>query len=146
MPEAVAEFEKTISTDKPKMIFSPRAFVLMTTRPRMAAPCIDYFHWSPYVDGQNGFMCNDLAQMMAGIKVYFFTLEMPRSDMIARLVSIQTRVPLLDILQRRISDEQARQIVGALPSLSALPGAWSEEGNLKQIDRLFAQIEPGVGA
>jgi hypothetical protein len=48
---------------------------------------------------------------------------MPRSDMIARLVSIETGISVLDILQRHITDEQARQIVGALPSLASLSGA-----------------------
>ncbi|MBI4529207.1 MAG: DnaB-like helicase C-terminal domain-containing protein [Deltaproteobacteria bacterium] len=83
-----------------------------------------------------------LAQLMIGIKVYFFSLEMPRTDMIARLVSIETGIPLLDILQRRYTDEQAREIVGTLPILSPLPGNWSEDGNLKRIAELFKQIEP----
>jgi replicative DNA helicase len=84
-----------------------------------------------------------LAQMKAGIKVYFFSLEMPRSDMIARLVSIETGIPLLDILQRRLDDKQARDIVGALPLLSPLPGNWTEEGNLKRIGELLSHIESG---
>lgn len=82
-------------------------------------------------------------QLQVGIRVYYFSLEMPRPDMIARLVSIKTGVPLFDILQRRITDEQARRIVGALPSLSVLPGDWSEERSLKQIGKLLSQIEPG---
>jgi replicative DNA helicase len=80
--------------------------------------------------------------MKAGINVYFFSLEMPRSDMIARLVSIQTGLPLFDILQRRLDDDQVREIVGALPNLSELPGNWTEEDNLKLMSELFGQIGP----
>ncbi|MDP2601316.1 MAG: DnaB-like helicase C-terminal domain-containing protein [Deltaproteobacteria bacterium] len=94
--------------------------------------------------GKTSFMlCAALAQMKAGITVYFFSLEMPRGDMIGRLVSIETGISLLDILQRRYNTEQAREIVGVLPILSPLPGNWSDEDNLKRIGELFGTIKPG---
>jgi replicative DNA helicase len=93
--------------------------------------------------GKTAFMlCTALAQMKAGIDVYFFSLEMPLGDMIARLVSIVTGIPVLNILQRRYTIEQAREIVGMLPTLSPLPGNWSEQDNLKRIGELFSRIEP----
>jgi replicative DNA helicase len=93
--------------------------------------------------GKTSFMlCLMLSQLLAGIRVFFFSLEMPLTDMIARLVSVKTGIRLLDILQRRIDDKRAREIVGALPSLSPLPGSWTEEGNLKPMLKLFKQIEP----
>jgi replicative DNA helicase len=88
-------------------------------------------------------LCLALKQLMAGIRVYFFTLEMPRADMIARLVSIRTGIPLLDLLERRIDDNQVRDILGALPAIAELPGDWAEEGDVKKMGKLFAQIEPG---
>ena len=66
-------------------------------------------------------LCSALAQMKAGIKVYFFSLEMPRSDMIARLVSIQTGIPLLDILQHRCTVPQLSEITAVLPRWNSYP-------------------------
>ena len=48
----------------------------------------------------------------------------------------------MDILQNRFDENQAREIVGAIPILSPLPGNWTEEGNLKRIAELFSRIEP----
>jgi len=94
--------------------------------------------------GKTAFMlCSALKQIEAGIRVYFFSLEMPRADMIARLVSIKTGITLLDILERRISDDEACEIIGVLPELSTLPADWTEEANLKQMAKLFSQIERG---
>jgi replicative DNA helicase len=92
--------------------------------------------------GKTAFMlCAAMNQLKANIHVYFFSLEMPTGDMIARLVSIETGVRLLDILQRRINDEQARAIIGALPELANLHGDWTEESALKKIGQLLSQIE-----
>jgi replicative DNA helicase len=83
-----------------------------------------------------------LGQLEAGIKVYFFSLEMSESDMIARLVSIKTGIPLIDIMQRRIGEDEIRRIVGALPAISELPGEWSTEMILSGIEGFLSQIEP----
>jgi replicative DNA helicase len=92
--------------------------------------------------GKTAFMLSlALQQLMAGIRVYFFTLEMPQADMIARLVSIKTGIRLLDILQARISEDEGRRILGALPSLSQLRGEWTQEVDLRRMAKLFAQIE-----
>ena len=143
MPQAVAEFEKQFDRETEEDFF-PTGFASHDNAlGRLRRGTVTFVGARPSI-GKTAFqLAGASAQMKVGIKVYFFSLEMPRSDMIARLVSIETQIPLLDILQRRITDEQARRIVGALPSLSPLPAAWSEEGNLKQIEKLFLQIEPG---
>lgn len=84
-----------------------------------------------------------LRQLEAGIQVYFFSLEMPIHDMIGRLVSIKTGIALFDVLQRRTTDAQAREIIGALPTLASFRADWTEDSNLKNIGKLFAQIERG---
>ena len=143
MPDAVREFEKEMDRQTEDDFF-PTGFPSHDNalgRPRRGSLTMIGARTSM---GKTALMLNmALAQMKAGIAVYFFSLEMPRSDMIARLVSIETGIPLLDILQRRYSMEQAREIIGCLPILSPLPGNWSEEGNLKRIGELFKQIEPG---
>jgi replicative DNA helicase len=143
MPEAMSEFEKQLERQSQADFFPTgfashdlalgrlrRAmFILIGARPSM---------------GKTAFMlCMALKQLLAGIRVYFFTLEMPRADMIARLVSIRTGIPLLDLLERRIDDKQVREIVGALPSIAELPGDWADECDVKKMAKLFAQIEAG---
>jgi replicative DNA helicase len=142
MPEAVAEFEKQFDRQGEQDFFPTGFSSHDRALGRLRRGTVTFIGARPSM-GKTAFMlCLALAQMIAGIRVFFFSLEMPRADMIARLVSIATRIPLLDILQRRITDEQVKQIVGALPTLSPLPADWTEEANLKQIARLFAQIEP----
>src|SRR5262245_4369831 len=90
MPEAVSEFQKRFDNES-EIDFFPTGFdvhdnalgwlrrgslTLVGSRPSM---------------GKTAFMlCSALKQLQAGIRVYFFSLEMPRADMIARLVSIKT--------------------------------------------------------
>jgi len=94
--------------------------------------------------GKTAFLlCAALNQLKLGIRVYYFTLEMSEADMIARLVSIKTGIPLFDILERRMDDDRSRRIVGALPDIALLHGEWSEETNLKKIESLLAKVEPG---
>lgn len=142
MAEAVAEFEKRFDQETEDDFF-PTAFpshnsalgdpkrgqlILVGARPSI---------------GKTAWMLScAYDQLKIGIQVYFFTLEMPRVDMIARLVSIETGIRLLDIMQRRTSDAQAREIVGALPSIVPLPAGWSEESNSQQMGKLFDQIKP----
>ena len=142
MPEAVREFAKQLDSKSEQDLFPTGFSCHDRTLGRLRRGTVTFIGARPSI-GKTAFMlAGALAQMKAGIKVYFFSLEMPRSDMIARLVSIETGIPLSHILQLRINDEQARQIIGALPSLELLPGEWSEEGNLKQIEKLFLQIDP----
>lgn len=92
MPEAVIEFERQLEQQSQADFFPSgfslhdRAlgrlrrgmFILIGARPSM---------------GKTAFMlCWALQQLLAGIRVYFFMLEMPRADMIARLVSIRTGI------------------------------------------------------
>jgi replicative DNA helicase len=144
MPQAVVEFEKQFDPQSRQGNFFPTGFnshdnalgrlrrgmlALVGARPSM---------------GKTAFMlCWALQQLIAGIRVYFFSLEMSRADMIARLVSIKTGIPLLDILERRVADDQAGEIIGALPSISPLPADWADECDLKKMAKLFAQIERG---
>jgi replicative DNA helicase len=83
-----------------------------------------------------------LNQLIAGIKVFFFTLEMPRADMIARIVSIQTGIRLLDILERKVDEDEVSRIVKALPEIRTLPGDWATDQPLPVIEKLFNQIPP----
>ena len=83
-----------------------------------------------------------LKQLLAGIKVFFFTLEMPKADMIARMVSLQSGIRLLDILERKLDENEVRKIVGALPEIRELPGDCATDQPLPMIEKLFGQIPP----
>lgn len=143
MAEAIHEFERQLESQT-KDDFFPTGFAshdLALGRLRRGTLTLVGARSSM---GKTAFMLSSaLAQLEVGIHVHYFTLEMSISDIIARLVSIKTGIPLFDILQRRISEEQARGIVGALPALSDLRGDWSEESNLKRLVGLLKQIERG---
>jgi replicative DNA helicase len=87
--------------------------------------------------GKTAFMLRmALNQLKAGLRVYFFSLEMSLEIIMARLVSIET------IIERRLSEDEIRRIVGALPKISKLEGDWSTEPLLPRIENLFEQIKP----
>jgi replicative DNA helicase len=81
-------------------------------------------------------------QLENGIHVYFFSLEMPEADMIARMVSIKSGISLFNIIQRRVSDEEVKRMVGVLPAIQQLPGDWASDVILHRIEKLFDQIKP----
>jgi len=83
-----------------------------------------------------------LRQLEAGIKVFFFTLEMPMRDMIARIVSIKTGIRLLDILERKLDEDEVYRVVKSLPEIKMLPGDWASDQPLPAIEKLFSQIPP----
>lgn len=141
MADAVREFSESLK-ERNKNDFFPTGFATHDNALAVfAAACCRLSVPGPRW-GKTAFMLSiALEQLMAGIKVYFFTLEMPQADMIARLVSIKTGVRLLDILQARISEDEGRRIVGALPSLSELTGEWTQEIDLRRMEKLFQQIE-----
>lgn len=126
MADAVREFSESLK-ERNKNDFFPTGFATHDNALAVfAAACCRLSVPGPRW-GKTAFMLSiALEQLMAGIKVYFFTLEMPQADMIARLVSIKTGIRLLDILQARISEDEGRRIVGALPSLSELTGEWTK--------------------
>jgi replicative DNA helicase len=94
--------------------------------------------------GKTAFMlAMALKQLLAGIRVYFFTLEMPRADMIARIVSIQTGIALLDILELKTNESEMMRMVKVLPEIQMLPGDWATDQPLPVIEKLFSQITPG---
>ena len=93
--------------------------------------------------GKTAFLLSmTLNQLKKNLCVYFFTLEMSRRIMMARLVSIETGIKLLEIIERRLSEEQVRQIVGALPQIRGLKGEWATEPLLPEIEKLFHEIKP----
>lgn len=141
MNEAVNEFAKSLDA-RSEDDFFPTGFVSHDIAlGRLRRGTLTLVGARPSI-GKTAFMlCLALQQLIAGIRVCFFTLEMPTLDMIARLVSIKTGIRLLDILQARIGDDEARCIVGALPSLSQLRGEWTQEIDLRKMAKLFAQIE-----
>jgi replicative DNA helicase len=142
MADAVCDFAKELDAQT-ETDFFPTGFLSHDRAlGRLRRGSVTFIGARPSMGKTAYMLCLALAQMKTGIKVYFFSLEMPRTDMIARLVSIETGIPLLEILQRRLDDEQARKIVGALPILSQLPGNWTEEDNLKRMGELLGQIEP----
>jgi replicative DNA helicase len=143
MPKAVVEFLKELDRQSPNDFF-PTGFPSHDNalgRPRRGSVML--VGGRPSM-GKTAFMLSMAsAQMKAGIRVYFFTLEMPRNDMIARLVSIESGIPLLDILQRRFTDAGISKIANTAANIiSPLPADWTEESNLKRIAQLFEQIEP----
>ena len=83
-----------------------------------------------------------LNQLKAGFDVFFFSLEMSLDIIMARLVSIETGIGLLDVIERRLDEYEIQKIIGALPKLSALKGDWSTEALLPRIEKLFEQIKP----
>jgi len=142
MAEAVAAFVKELDKQTPADFFPTGLHSHDNALGRLRRGSLTLIGARPSM-GKTALMLSMAgAQMKAGIKVYFFTLEMPRNDMIARLVSIETGIPLLDILQRRITDAEIASIVGAVPILSPLPASWTEESSLRRIAQLFEQIEP----
>jgi replicative DNA helicase len=144
MTQAVVEFEKQFDAQSLQSNFFPTGFSSHDNAlGRLRRGMLALVGARPSI-GKTAFMlCWALQQLTAGIRVYFFSLEMPRADMIARLVSIKTGISLLDILERRVTDEQAEEIIGVLPSISTLPADWADECDLKRIAKLFAQIERG---
>jgi replicative DNA helicase len=93
--------------------------------------------------GKTAFMLRmALNQLKAGLRVYFFSLEMSLEVIMARLVSIETGIRLLDIIERRLNEDEIRRIVGVLPEMSKLEGDWSTEPLLPRIEKLFTQIKP----
>jgi replicative DNA helicase len=87
-----------------------------------------------------------LNQLKAGLDVFFFTLEMPIAIIMARLVSIETGIRLLDVIERRLDEHQIQKITGILPKLSRLKGDWSMEALLPRMEKLFNQIKPKSNA
>jgi replicative DNA helicase len=83
-----------------------------------------------------------LNQLKAGLDVFFFTLEMPIPIIMARLVSIESGIRLLDVIERRLDEYQIQKITGILPKLSRLKGDWSMEALLPRMEKLFNQIKP----
>jgi replicative DNA helicase len=141
MADAVLEFEQSLK-ERNESDFFPTGFATHDNAlGRLRRGMLALVGARPSM-GKTAFMLSiALQQLIAGIKVYFFTLEMPQADMIARLVSIKTGIRLLDILQARISEDEGRRIVGALPSLSELKGEWTQEIDLRRMGKLFQQIE-----
>ena len=143
MPDAVVEFEKQFGAQSQSNFFPTGFNSHDNALGRLRRGMLALVGARPSM-GKTAFMlCWALQQLIAGIRVYFFSLEMPRADMIARLVAIKTGISLLDILERRITDEQAGEIIGVLPSISTLPADWADECDLKRMAKLFAQIERG---
>jgi replicative DNA helicase len=78
-----------------------------------------------------------------GVRVFWFCLELPRVDMISRLIAIKTGVSLFDIIQRRLEETEIRRIVRVLPEISELPANWSEDPSLPHIEELLKQVPRG---
>src|SRR5215831_2509239 len=90
MPEAVSEFQKQFDSENEDDFFPTGFDVHDKVLGRLRRGSITLVGGRPSM-GKTAFMLRGaLAQLEAGIQVYFFSLEMPRSDMIARLVSIKT--------------------------------------------------------
>jgi len=143
MPTAIREFQKQLDRET-EADFFPTGFPSHDNAlGRLRRGELTLIGARPSMGKTAKMLCSALKQLEAGIRVYFFSLEMPVTDMIARLVSIKTGIRLLDIVQRRISNAQAREIVGALPELERLQADWTDESVLKRIAQLLGQIEPG---
>jgi replicative DNA helicase len=141
MADAVREFQKQFDQQSPDDFFTSGFASHDMALGRLRRGTFSMVSARPSMGKTAYMLCSALKQLLAGIYVYFFSLEMPRPDMIARLVSIKTGIRLLDILERRIGEQEAREIIGALPDLERLPADWAEEGNLKAMAKLFSRIE-----
>jgi len=142
MADAIREFQKQFDSQS-EADFFPTGFASHDNAlGRLRRGTVTFVGARPSMGKTALMLCSALKQLEAGIRVVFFTLEMPVTDMIARLVSIKTGISLFDILQRRIDDKQVRRIVGTLPELVKLEGNWSEDSALKRIGQLLNQIEP----
>lgn len=85
-----------------------------------------------------------LNQLELGLHVYFFSLEMSIEIVMARLVSIKTKIPLLRVIERRLNESEVQRIIGVLPSISmgiGLPSQFYPES--KPFSR---RSDQGVGA
>jgi replicative DNA helicase len=87
-----------------------------------------------------------LNQLKNGLDVVFFSLEMSLEIIMARLVSIETGIRLLDILEKHLDEYQIEKIIGCLPRLEILKGDWSTESLLSRMEKLFTGIKPRSNA
>jgi replicative DNA helicase len=94
--------------------------------------------------GKTAFMlCWAIHLLKLGVRVFWFCLELPRVDMISRMIAIETGVSLFDIVQRRLGEEEIKRIVRSLPEISELPADWSEDSNLPHIEELLKRVPRG---
>src|SRR5262245_9427502 len=87
-------------------------------------------------------LSSTLNQLEDAIHVYYFTLEMRRVDMIARLISIKSGIPLFKIVQNQVDEGEVKRMISVLPVIKELPGDWGTDSLLSHIEKLFNQIKP----
>jgi replicative DNA helicase len=140
MRDAVLEFEKTFDSQNEYDFFSTGYEAHDKALGRLRRGSVVFVGARPSMGKTALLLSWALKQLEAGIRVFFFTLEMPRLDMVARIVSIKTGVRLLDILERKLEEDEVHQIVKALPEIKMLPGDWATDQPLPAIEKLFRQI------
>jgi len=74
-----------------------------------------------------------MQQAKQGIKTYFFSLETNVDDLLNRCAAIELPIPLMDITEGKITDEQMAQVEALAPDFIELPVLWSESTDIKRI-------------
>lgn len=76
----------------------------------------------PFGTGKTTFGCNvALNAARAGHRVAYVTAEETAEEIRARMVARMTAIPMLDVLNRRVTKEQLRRLVKASETLAELP-------------------------
>src|SRR5262245_61141511 len=117
MPDAVLEFEKALERQTEDDFIETGLSSHDRVLGRLRRSELMFIGARPGM-GKTAYMLRmALNQLKAGVRVYFFSLEMSEPIMMARLVSIETGISLLHIIERRLSEDQIGDIVGVLPQI-----------------------------
>jgi len=140
--DALVEFQKRLEAPDQNGLFSTGFTSHDQTLGRLRRGEIAFVGGRPGMSKTAFLLAMALNQLKAGLDVFFFSLEMPIEIIMARLVSIESGIPLLDIIERRLDEHEIRKIIGTLPKLSNLKGEWATDAILPRMEKLFDQIKP----
>jgi len=141
-PEAVAEFERRLESQSEDDFVETGFPSHDHSLGRLRRSELTFIGARPGMGKTALLLRMALNQMKAGVRVYFFSLEMPLVIIMARLVSIVTGIPLLNVIERRLGEDDVRRIVKVLPEISCLKADWSTDPILPRIEKLFTQVKP----
>ncbi len=143
MDDAVTEFEKRLESQTDDDLFETGFRSHDQTVGRLRRSELMLVGARPSM-GKTAYMLSmALNQLKAGFAVYFFSLEMSKPIMIARLVSMESGIPLLDVIEKRLGEHQIKRIVkDNLPNLRKLSGEWAIDSLLPRMEKLFTLIKP----
>jgi replicative DNA helicase len=117
MGDAVAQFRKRLESPKGGGLISTGFSVHDQVLGHLRRAETMFVGARPGVGKSAFLLAMALNQLKNGLDVAFFSLEMPIEVIMARLVSIETGIRLLDILEQRIDEHEMKRILGCLPRL-----------------------------